>query len=47
MNHNQMVEKTISSLGSPDILINNAGINVFSEPLKCLNQNGKELFLWI
>ncbi len=41
---NQMVEKTISSLGSPDILINNAGINVFSEPLKMPDSEWKRAF---
>ena len=41
---NQMVEKTISSLGSPDILINNAGINVFSEPLKMPESEWKRAF---
>ena len=36
-----MVEETVKSFGSPDVLINNAGINVFNEPLKMSKEEWK------
>ena len=39
-----MVEETVKEFGTPDILINNAGINVFSEPLKMSKDEWKRAF---
>jgi len=39
-----MVEETVKSFGSPDVLINNAGINVFNEPLKMSKEEWKRAF---
>ena len=39
-----MVDKTSIEFGSPDILINNAGINVFGEPLNMPDRNGEKAF---
>lgn len=41
---NQMVDKTSIEFGSPDILINNAGINVFGEPLNMPDSEWKRAF---
>ncbi|MCC7448847.1 MAG: SDR family oxidoreductase [Anaerolineae bacterium] len=30
-----MVEQTVQRYGKPDVLVNNAGINIFRDPLKC------------
>ncbi len=40
----EMVKNTVKEFGSPDILINNAGINVFSEPLKMSESEWKRAF---
>ena len=39
-----MVEKTVSIVGSPEILINNAGIVVFDDPLKLSDEDWKKCF---
>ena len=39
-----MVEKTVSILGSPEILVNNAGIVVFDDPLKLSDEDWKKCF---
>ena len=39
-----MVEKTVSIFGSPEILINNAGIVVFDDPLKLSDEDWKKCF---
>ena len=39
-----MVSKTLDEFGIPDILINNAGINVFGEPLKMSDSEWKRAF---
>ena len=39
-----MVNGAIKQFGPPDILINNAGINVFSEPLKMSDAEWKRAF---
>ncbi len=39
-----MVEKTVSIFGSPEILINNAGIAVFDDPLKLSDEDWKKCF---
>ena len=41
---NEMVKKTINEFDLPDILINNAGINVFGEPLKMPDSEWKRAF---
>ena len=41
---NEMVNKTINEFDSPDILINNAGINVFGEPLSMPDSEWKRAF---
>ena len=41
---NQMVDITLNEFGSPDILINNAGINVFGEPLNMPDSEWKKAF---
>ena len=41
---NEMVNKTINEFDLPDILINNAGINVFGEPLKMPDSEWKRAF---
>ena len=41
---NEMVNKTINEFDPPDILINNAGINVFGEPLKMPDSEWKRAF---
>ena len=41
---NEMVNKTINEYDLPDILINNAGINVFGEPLKMPDSEWKRAF---
>ena len=41
---NDMVNGAIKQFGPPDILINNAGINVFSEPLKMSDAEWKRAF---
>jgi len=41
---NQMVNKTINEFDLPDILINNAGINVFGEPLSMPDSEWKRAF---
>ena len=41
---NEMVNKTINECDLPDILINNAGINVFGEPLKMPDSEWKRAF---
>ena len=41
---NEMVNKTIAKYGPPDILINNAGINVFGEPLNMPDSEWKRAF---
>ena len=41
---NEMVNKTINEFDPPDILINNAGINVFGEPLKMTDSEWKRAF---
>ena len=40
----EMVNTVVKEFGSPDILINNAGINVFSEPLKMPESEWKRAF---
>ena len=40
----QMVEKTVGLYGPPDILINNAGIAVFDDPLKLSEEDWKKCF---
>ena len=39
-----MVEETVKQFGPPDVLINNAGINVFNEPLKMSIEEWKRAF---
>ena len=39
-----MVEETVKKFGPPDVLINNAGINVFNEPLKMSIEEWKKAF---
>ena len=39
-----MIEKTVSIYGSPEILINNAGIAVFDDPLKLSEEDWKKMF---
>ena len=39
-----MVDQTVSELGAPDILINNAGIAVFDDPLKLSDEDWKKCF---
>ena len=39
-----MIEKTVSIYGSPEILINNAGIAVFDDPLKLSEEDWKKCF---
>ena len=39
-----MVEETVKQFGPPDVLINNAGINVFNEPLKMSIEEWKKAF---
>ena len=39
-----MVDETVKNFGSPDVLINNAGINVFNEPLKMSIEEWKRAF---
>jgi NAD(P)-dependent dehydrogenase (short-subunit alcohol dehydrogenase family) len=39
-----MVDQTVSKLGTPDILINNAGIAVFDDPLELSDENWKKCF---
>ena len=39
-----MVDATVKNFGSPDVLINNAGINVFNEPLKMSIDEWKRAF---
>ena len=41
---NEMVNKTINEFDLPDILINNAGINVFGEPLSMPDSEWKRAF---
>ena len=41
---NEMVNGTVKHFGPPDVLINNAGINVFSEPLKMSETEWKRAF---
>ena len=41
---NQMVDITLNEFSSPDILINNAGINVFGEPLNMPDSEWKKAF---
>ena len=40
----KMVDMTVDIFGSPEILINNAGINVFNEPLKMSDDDWKKCF---
>ena len=40
----EMVNVTVKNFGPPDVLINNAGINVFSEPLKMPESEWKRAF---
>ena len=40
----KMVDITVKNFGAPDVLINNAGINVFSEPLKMPESEWKKAF---
>ena len=39
-----MVKKTVTTFGPPDILINNAGIAVFDDPLKLSEEDWKKCF---
>ena len=39
-----MLEETVKQFGPPDVLINNAGINVFNEPLKMSIEEWKRAF---
>ena len=39
-----MVDETVKQFGPPDVLINNAGINVFNEPLKMSIEEWKRAF---
>lgn len=41
---NAMVEQTVSDFGVPDILINNAGISIFSDPLNCTDERWAKCF---
>lgn len=41
---NEMVARTVRDFGVPDILINNAGISVFSDPLNCTDERWAKCF---
>src|ERR1700744_3482537 len=40
----RMVDATVERFGSPDVLVNNAGINVFNDPLKLSDDEGQRCF---
>lgn len=40
----QMVAAVVERLGSPEVLVNNAGINVFSDPLKLSDEEWRRCF---
>lgn len=39
-----MVETTVAELGPPDILINNAGVNLFRDPMKLTDEEWRRCF---
>src|SRR5258707_4470428 len=41
---NRMVEASVRDFGTPDLLINNAGINVFRDPLACTDEDWRRCF---
>lgn len=41
---NQTVETTVRDFGTPDILINNAGVSIFSDPLSCTDERWAACF---